>query len=147
MKLNIIQSFVPLIYEHSSSEKHIIVFYKSNSNDKSTEQINKMIIDHLKSCVFSYMIPNVNNLIRIDTLPLLYNGKIDKMGLKKLYKEKQIKKVNSSNCSKTTLKDQILEITQNVTGIYLDPKEIDLNLKFNELGINSLNSVEIFLGK
>jgi non-ribosomal peptide synthetase component F len=147
MKLNIIQSFVPLIYEHSSSEKHIIVFYKSNSNDKSTEQINKMIIDHLKSCVFSYMIPNVNNLIRIDTLPLLYNGKIDKMGLKKLYKEKQIKKVNSSNCSKTTLKDQILEITQNVTGIYLDPEEIDLNLKFNELGINSLNSVEIFLGK
>lgn len=144
LKIKGIQSFVPIIYEHSSNEKIIVAFYKSDLNDLTTEHINKMIIDHLKSCVYHYMIPNNNHLIRIDNIPLLYNGKIDKQGLKRLFKEKYLKKSNCIKANKSML-DEVLEIIQNITGIYLDPNNLDLNLKFNELGISSLNSVEIYL--
>lgn len=146
LRLKGIQSFIPLIYEHSPTEKLIIAFYKSDLNE-TTEQINKMLVEYLKSCVYEYMIPKINNLIRIDSVPLLYNGKIDKQTLKKMFKEKYSnskKTVSLQNGHKTIL-DQLLNIIQNITGIYLDRKNLDLNLKFNELGISSLNSVEIYL--
>lgn len=145
-----IQSFVPLVYEHSQTEKHIIAFYKfSNLTELSTELITKNLLDHLKSCVFDYMIPNPNNLIRLESIPLLYNGKVDKQALKKIFKENYSKQSKPLLAPATnnliTVQDKVLELVENITGITINRKTADQNIKFQELGINSLNSVEIYL--
>ena len=142
-----IHAFVPLIYEYNQSEKHIIAFYTSNLTEVSTEIISRNLLDHLKNCVFEYLIPNLNNMIRLECIPLLYNGKIDKQALKKLYKENYFKQPKSllppTTSNFITMQNKVLETVENITGISM--KLADQNIKFNELGINSLNSVEIYL--
>ena len=43
------------------------------------------------------------------------------------------------------MKDKVLETVENITGISIHKNQDHLNIKFSELGINSLNSVEIYL--
>ncbi|CAF0876260.1 unnamed protein product [Brachionus calyciflorus] len=136
-KIKEIKSLVPLVYNDFP-----IAFYESDS-DLSTEILNEIIIGHLKDCVYEHMIPNIHNLIRIESIPLLYNGKIDKQKLKGIYEDKnqalqhRDTKIESKNFAK-----KVLDIIQKITGIIVKNSSSDLS--FDKLGINSLNYVEIY---
>ena len=182
----------------------------------ATADMTSRLVEHLKEFVFEYMIPNVNNIIRIDSMPLLYNGKIDKTQLKQLFAEKYFmasvtannnnnnaansngsdrsnssgSNSNSGSCPQTPTKTMsmllatsssssdatastngsnnngggwtgggggsamesepllladILAVIQSITGICVAPSDEYGELKLSELGISSMNSIEIYL--
>ena len=147
-KITGIQSFVPLIYDLDHENKIIIAYFKSNL-EMDDEKIEELIRDNLKSFVFDYMMPTY--LIKLDEIPLLYNGKIDKQLLKKLFLEKYLpsKQIHSKN-GENNLFEGLMKEIEILTGFKLSnnsnlKKEDYINLRLNQLGISSLNATMIYL--
>ena len=147
LKINGIQSFVPLIYDFDNENKIIISFYKSNLDlDEST--INQIIIENLNKYIYDYMIPSY--MFKLDEIPLLYNGKVDKQLLKKLFIEKYFPLVKVNKCDDNNKKDlweNLISEISSITGIDLSKlnKSDCLSLKLHELGISSINAILIYL--
>ncbi len=136
-KIEGIESFIPLIVEKKNN-KIIIAYYKLNINITESE-MNVRIKEKLKLYVYDYMIPS--HLFKLEKIPLLYNGKIDKQSLVRTFEENQAKE--SINTSKS---NKVLETILNVTGIKFEAEnDCTSSLTFEQLGINSLNAVEIYL--
>jgi acyl-coenzyme A synthetase/AMP-(fatty) acid ligase len=147
-KITGIQSFVPLIYDLDQENKIIIAYYKS-CLEMEEEKIEELIRENLKLFVFDYMMPTY--LIKLDDIPLLYNGKIDKQLLKKLFLEKYLpsKQIHSQNGGNNLFEDLVKEI-ELLTGFKIKNndnlnKQDYLNLRLNQLGISSLNATMIYL--
>ena len=134
LKINEIEQFIPLVYENESN-KTIIGFYKTKS-DVSIFEIEKVIINSLKTTLLDYMLPN--KLIRLDSIPYLFNGKIDKISLLKLY-EKDFYKIHD----KSICENQIANLIESVTKVKIELE--DFHLSLNHIGIDSLNILNIYL--
>jgi acyl-coenzyme A synthetase/AMP-(fatty) acid ligase/acyl carrier protein len=136
-KIEGIESFIPLIVEIKNN-KIIIAYYKLNINIPELE-MNVRIKEKLKLYVYDYMIPS--HLFKLEKIPLLYNGKIDKQSLIRIFEENQAKE--SINTSKS---NKVLETILNVTGLTFEAEnDSTSSLTFEQLGINSLNAIEIYL--
>ena len=136
-KIEGIELFVPLVVENKNN-KIIISYYKSIQNELTEEEMNIRIKQKLELYVFDYMIPNY--LFKTENIPLLYNGKIDKQLLIKKFNENQAKE--STNLFES---NKLFETIKNITGITIGT-DIDSksSLTLDQLGINSLNAVEIY---
>ena len=67
-----------------SDENKILGFFEA----ESTSELDRKAVTHaLKDKVPQWMIPNV--LIKVDSMPLTKNGKIDRKELMKIYKEQE----------------------------------------------------------
>ena len=146
-KIEGIESFVPLVVELKNN-KIIIAYYKSNTKELSESEMSKMIRKKLELGIFDYMMPSY--LIKVDSIPLLYNGKIDKQHLINLFKETHANEsshLNDNSEKNSTFLYNILECIKNLTGINIDGNDESVlnELTFEEVGINSLNAVEIYI--
>ena len=138
LKISFIDQFIPLVYENEEN-KRIIGFYKIKKEVLLNEKndVEKLIYDTLKASLYSYMLPS--QLVQLNDIPYLYNGKIDKISLLKLYETKffnHIKNTDESLC-------QIIGIIDSITNFKI--KSNDLNLSLNQIGVDSLNMLNIFL--
>jgi hypothetical protein len=105
-----------------------------------------MIKSRLREVLYDYMLPAY--LMRLDSVPLLYNGKVDKQQLIRRFKadfeSNSSRKLIEANLSETGLK--LLKIMSKITGITAD-SFVSNNCKkcLSEYGVNSLNAIEIYL--
>jgi acyl-coenzyme A synthetase/AMP-(fatty) acid ligase/acyl carrier protein len=141
LKLNEIDQFIPLVYENETN-KSIIGFYKTKT-EVSNNDIEKIILEKLKAVVFDYMLPN--KLVRLFSIPYLFNGKIDKKSLLELYETSFFNNSNKTdeNCNSITT-NTVIGIIESVTKIKIDSTN-DFNISLNSIGIDSLNMLDIFL--
>lgn len=142
-KIKGIEAFIPLVIDlnDQSQRRIIIAYYKPDHDIKDESDMNSYIRKELQSFIFDYMMPE--HIIKLDQVPLLYNGKADKQFLIKLFKERFL----NFNLKPVDLEGQIVHIIHKITGIQFleNNTENFLKKKFVELGVNSLNSIEIFL--
>ena len=134
LKIDEIEQFIPLVYENENN-KLIIGFYKTKT-DICTNIIEKAINDALKCVLFEYMLPN--KLFRLESVPQLYNGKIDKISLLRLFE----KNYYSTDENVKTI-SKLIVIIEMVTKIKIKPN--DFNSSLNQIGVDSLNLLNIFL--
>jgi hypothetical protein len=146
VKIEGIEQFIPLVCDFNNANKIIIAYYKTTIQNQTESEINEMIKSKLKEVLYDYMLPTF--LMRLDTVPLLYNGKVDKQLLIRRFKAdfelKSSLKMVEANLSESSQK--LLKIMSKLTGITAE-SFISNNCKkcLSEYGVNSLNSIEIYL--
>lgn len=145
INLGTVEKAIVLCYHAGESDQALLAFMELKSAVKNS--INEFQIeDKLQSLLPGYMVPQV---VIMDTIPLLVNGKIDRQSLLKAYES-----TNNND-------DSVLYIDQDFTGV--PPGQMDtakdlfeivgnaigrsvrgavtLKSNFYELGGNSLNSI------
>ncbi|KAL7294817.1 hypothetical protein TKK_0011746 [Trichogramma kaykai] len=141
-KLDEVREAVVLACDTTSSEKVLLCFIVTSKSDVRVEDVNSK----LEKSLISYMIPQV---IIVESLPLLTNGKTDRQQLLRLYRSMNESKETDFDFSDVPnsqlRKAQVLyHILASVVGLN-DKAKINLQSNFYELGGNSLNSVYMVL--
>lgn len=143
-KIDHLEAFIPLVVELNDSQRTIVAFYKSKL-DLSQRRLNELIEASLRSFLFDYMVPKY--LIKLnDNVPLLYSGKVDKQALLERF-NKMLAKNEPDDSNKTQkLFDFILEKTGISKSLIQTKSLTSMNdLNFQQLGIESLNCVDVYL--
>jgi acyl-coenzyme A synthetase/AMP-(fatty) acid ligase len=137
-----IDAFIPLAYESKNGLKLITAFYRTNRNELTENEMNELIKKELKNLVYDYMMPSY--LFKIDSIPLLYNGKVDKqnlLGKFRTFYETADFQLNENFDS--TSQKLFKSISSIVGGRHQN--DFDLDKCLRHFGIDSLNSIDIYL--
>lgn len=145
-----IDQFIPLVYQ-SQGGKIIIAYYKltNEMSHISEKEMNQVILENLKKSLYDYMLPKY--LIKIDTVPLLYNGKVNKQLLLGEFKSKlelQGSSSGVSSCELSEISEKLFKIMSDSIGLavqFFVNNRNNSQMGLAECGINSLNSIQIYL--
>ncbi|XP_011501560.1 PREDICTED: N-(5-amino-5-carboxypentanoyl)-L-cysteinyl-D-valine synthase [Ceratosolen solmsi marchali] len=143
LKLSIVKNAVVLSSNVSESEQILLCFLVLNDKNLNTEI--KEIKSILSKILLSYMIPEI---IILDNIPLLINGKTDRQKLLEVYRtshkfsESKIchydyTDVSKEDLTKATILFKIIDSVLNLK----NKNYLNIHSNFYELGGNSLNSV------
>lgn len=130
-----------LASDSASENKQLILFYSSENEEDQTENIKSCIAKRLPM----YMMPA--RFVRLDEIPLLVTGKVNKKALKIPVERLKISEKEKSN-PQNELEKKFLEIWQEI----LENSEITVKDNFFDVGGNSfslmlvLNRINEYLG-
>lgn len=139
-----IDQFIPLVYQNHGS-KIIIAYYKLVS-EKTEEEMNQVIWENLKKSLYDYMLPKY--LIKIESVPLLYNGKVNKQLLLGEFKSKLERGGDNGSCELSEISETLFKIMSDSIGLavqFFVNNRNNCQMGLAECGINSLNSIQIYL--
>lgn len=115
-------------------ENRLIAFIKSFPNPLNKVLQKKEIMENLRDHIPSYYLPSF--IVLVDDIPKLLNGKVDRKAFSNL-----LKPVNSSAIDQS-VKERLTHLIKDLVELPLTEEEL-LHLSFNEIGIDSLASVEL----
>ncbi|WP_162342210.1 non-ribosomal peptide synthetase [Cyclobacterium salsum] len=113
-------------------DQKIILAYKTRK-----PLVEEELMGYLQQNLPKYMVPD--QLVGLADFPLLPNGKVDLKALEKIAKSKPIAASEKFKVPSTYLERQVAGIWADVMGV----DEVPVNRDFNELGGNSLQSIQI----
>jgi len=114
-------------------DNEIVMFYESDEN----LDISEVIIAHLKSYIYDFMIPK--KIIKVDAFKLTSNGKIDEAYLLQYLKGLDVE-VESTNDEDLISDNEIYMLTSKVLN-----KKVNINKSFNGNGGDSLLAMKLML--
>lgn len=130
-----IKEAVVLVKEDQNRNKKLIAYVVLKENKLSLSFSD--LREFLQQKIPQYMIPSA--LILLDTLPRLFNGKVNKISLAQL-KPRMLTTTQSITTSYNVIELQLITIWEEVLGIHT----IGIHDNFFELGGNSLLAVRLF---
>lgn len=145
-KMDATEKAIVLCYHAGESDQALLAFVELSGNAKNT--VNEFQIEaKLQSLLPGYMVPQV---IIMDTIPLLVNGKIDRQSLLKAYESTNNNDGDTQlyidqdyagvPASQLQIARDLFEIVGNAIGRSIRGA-VNVKSNFYELGGNSLNSI------
>lgn len=133
LKINFIENCIVAVKQDTSKNSYLCAYYVTKTDDGAftyEQEIRKQLIAHLPT----YMIPK--HFIKLDKIPLMHNGKIDRKNLPelKIEAEKRIK-------PNTKEQNELVAIWAETLGI--DKNEISAKDNFFEIGGDSVKAIEL----
>ena len=120
---------IVIIVEVKPNVKQICAFYTGNLMDR---EMRNFLIDQIPS----YYMPAI--IMKLDEMPLNANGKIDKNYLRTLVNESKTYEVIKP---KSWLQQELINILSEIT--HLDTDKIGINFSFYDLGLTSLQFINL----
>ncbi|MEQ8387017.1 MAG: amino acid adenylation domain-containing protein [Coleofasciculus sp. A1-SPW-01] len=126
-----VKDAVVIATEDQLSNKRLVAYFVSNSEQSITDELRSL----LKTKLPDYMVPSV--FVRLEALPLMPNGKIDRRALPK----PEIEDTLSTQFvpPRTVTEEELAQIWTSVLGI----KQVGIHDNFFELGGHSLLATQV----
>ncbi|WP_108802873.1 non-ribosomal peptide synthetase [Aquimarina sp. Aq107] len=134
LEIDGVDQSVVLINENGNVEKEIIAFIVLSDNNLTIPSLRKLLSEN----TLSYMLPN--HIIEVDEMKLTHNGKIDKKGLLRYYRESYLGSKNIVS-PRNELEVKLVEAWKEALG----KSEIGIEDDFFEIGGTSLKLIEILM--